>query len=336
MTRLLALLDVLWLPGVLLAAGLVLLAIGLRRPSAGSASWRCLVLGGAAAAAGLGGVSLPSDAGFWIALVAGVLLFGKLIALVLTAYWLAWLAAALGGLVLVGLGGWLTRDTGSGLVYGARLLLNAELAQPWWLLLLALIPVIVWMSFRSLAGLGPVRRWLAIGLRCLLILLLTVALAELRLRRPNDTTTVLFVVDRSLSIPQEIDPGEATPVDRRWQRVKRFITETVARRGSGHERDQAGLIVFGRRPRLVLPASDVPRLVIDDSILGGVDTTYTDIAAAIKLALASFPEGSAKRIVLVSDGNENLGNAAQQARLAQQNGVQIDTLPLAAGYRNEN
>src|SRR5207253_10264794 len=67
------------------------------------------------------------------------------------------------------------------------------------LLLLLLIPVIVWLSYRSLAGLGPIRRWVAIGLRCLLILLLTLALAELRLRKPNDTTTVFFLVDRSRS-----------------------------------------------------------------------------------------------------------------------------------------
>src|SRR5207302_449613 len=161
-------------------------------------------------------------------------------------------------------------------VFGVRTLLGSEVAQPWWLLLLLLIPVIIRMSYRSLSGLGPVRKWLAIGLRCLLIVLLTLSLAELRLRRPNDTTTVLFVVDRSLSIPQEIDPNEPTPVDKRWQRMKRFITDAVLKRGTGHERDQAGLIVFGRRPRLVLPASDVPRLAIDDSILGGVDTTYTD------------------------------------------------------------
>ena len=96
------------------------------------------------------------------------------------------------------------------------------------------------------------------------------------------------------------------------------------------------MIAFGRRPRLVLPASDVPRVNLDDASLSGVDTTYTDIAAAIKLALASFPEGTAKRIVLISDGNENLGNAVEQARIARQNGVQIDVVPLASGYRNEN
>src|SRR5262249_39073462 len=62
----------------------------------------------------------------------------------------------------------------------------------------------------------------------------------------------------------------------------------------------------------------------------------TDIAGAIKLALASFPEGTGKRIVLVSDGNENQGNAEEQARVARLNGVQIDVVPLAAGERKEN
>ena len=235
-----------------------------------------------------------------------------------------------------GLGGWLSRDASIDLVYYVRTLWNSEFAQPWWLLLLLLIPVIVWMSYHSLAGLGPVRRWVAIGLRCLLVILLTLALAELRMRKPNDTATVIFLVDRSQSVPQDIDPEAPTPVDRRWQRVKDFVEKSVFKRGAGHERDQAGVIAFGRRPRLVLPASDVPRVNLDDASLSGVDTTYTDIAAAIKLAMASFPEGTAKRIVLISDGNENLGNAVEQARIARQNGVQIDVVPLASGYRNEN
>src|SRR5205807_5109442 len=40
--------------------------------------------------------------------------------------------------------------------------------------------------------------------------------------------------------------------------------------------------------------------------------------------------------VLLSDGNENLGNAEEQARLAKLNGIQIDVVPLAAGQRNQN
>ena len=109
----------------------------------------------------------------------------------------------------------------------------------------------------------------------------------------------------------------------------------MEKRGSGHARDRAGLIVFGRRPRLELPPADAPRFNLR-KLPPAADGNYTDIAAALKLALASFPEDTGKRIVLISDGNENLGNAEEPGRLAQTLGVQIDVVPLAAGQRNED
>jgi uncharacterized membrane protein len=195
--------------------------------------------------------------------------------------------------------------------------------------------LLVWISSRSLAALGPIRRVVAIALRCLLILFLILALAELRLRKPSESLTVLFVVDRSLSIPADIRPDDAKAEDQRWKRVQSFIANAIRERGTGHELDQAGVIVFGRRPRLVLPPSTADIKGVSDELAGNLDPNYTDIGAAIKLAMASFPEGSSKRIVLLSDGNENLGNAEEQARLAKLNNIQIDTVTLAAGYRNE-
>src|SRR5262249_34540677 len=61
-----------------------------------------------------------------------------------------------------------------------------------------------------------------------------------------------------------------------------------------------------------------------------------NIAAALKMALASFPEGAGKRIVLLSDGNENIGSAEEQALIAKRNNVQIDVVPLVTGRRREN
>ncbi len=51
-----------------------------------------------------------------------------------------------------------------------QLLIGLRPEQEGWLILLVLIPVIIYLSFGSLSGLGPRRRSLAIGLRCLLIL----------------------------------------------------------------------------------------------------------------------------------------------------------------------
>jgi hypothetical protein len=337
----------LWLPILATLVGAALALFGWRALSSG-AGWTRLLFGGALLCFGIGGLVptaqygsvreplTTSEIGMWIVATFGGLLLAKLVVLILSGRWYTSVAASLAALSFVGLGMWVGRSFSDWLVAAGNTIWHLEVAQPWWLLLLLLIPLIVWMSYRSLAGLGPTRRWMAIGLRSLLIALLTLALAEIRLRQPNENTAVLFLIDRSLSIPQDVDPKDDPPVDRRWQRVKKFVTESSGRRGTGHERDQAGVIVFGRRPRLVLPASDVPQLVLDDAALGSVDTTYTDIAAAMKLALASFPEGFGKRIVLISDGNENLGNAMEQARIAKENGVQVDSVALAAGYRNEN
>jgi uncharacterized membrane protein len=278
----------------------------------------------------------PWELAGWIAIGVAGIFFLVAINLIVTGLWSRQLAIGLGALVAIAIGGFITsaQAAGPSLVHSAR---SIEFVQPWWLALLLVLPLIVRFSYRSLAGLGPIRRWVALSIRCLLILLLVCAIAEPRLRRPNENVCVLFVVDRSLSVPQEIDPGSAEgDRDLRWMRIQQFINQSVQNRGPGHRNDLSGSILFARRPRLVLPPSPVDKLVVTDALAGTMDPNYTDIAAAIKLAMASFPEDTGKRIVLVSDGNENLGNAEEQANLAKQNGVQIDVIPLAENYKQEN
>jgi uncharacterized membrane protein len=327
-----------WLAGFLLGAAFVAgLAWWLR---GGRQDWAASLplTSSALALLGLGGLLIPFDAAFWLVSICLAALFAALGAVFWTGRWSPRLGFLLGGILLLGFGGLGAVAVGRGLVEIGTALIHLEVGEPVWLLLLVLLPVVVWLSFRSLGGLGPVRRWLAIGLRCALVLFLILALAEVRLRHPNETVTVIFLVDRSLSIPEEweADPVDRTKrIDRRWERIKTFINDAVENRGPGHAYDKAGVIVFGRGPRLELPPAEVKRLNFKE-IFSTVDRGYTDIGAAVKLALASFPEGTGKRIVLLSDGNENLGNAEEQIRIARNNGVQLDVVPLAAGYRNEN
>jgi uncharacterized membrane protein len=329
-----------WFSLLLLAIALVLgaflLLVRWRRDA-----WSLPLLLSASAFAllGAGGLALPLPWALWLAGAMLAILFLMLLVVITTGAWSATLGYSTGALLLLGLGGGGCRAVAQGLSEVGKLFASLEPTQPWWLLLLGLIPLIVFLSYRSLAGLGPVRRWVAIALRSSLILFLTLALAEARIRHQNENITVLFLVDRSLSIPEEYDPEapiDSPRVDLRWDRVEKFLNEAVALRGPQHKFDRAGLILFGRRPRLELPPSNAPLFNFRFKDASNIDGNYTDIAAAIKLALASFPEGTGKRIVLISDGNENLGNAEEQARIAKLNGAQIDVVPLAAGYRNEN
>ncbi len=284
-----------------------------------------------------GGLGLSSLVAWW-ALGAAAAAFVSLAALLLlTGAWSRHAALAVAVLALVALGGVALSPLGEVLADAGRSGLEMRLKEPWWLALLALIPLFVVLGQRRLNR-AEARPWVSLVLRCLLVALLALAMAEPYVPQTSKNITVLFVVDRSLSVPEELepDPNETGKfVDRRTARVLRFINDAVAKRGRGHERDRAGLIVFGRRPRLELPPGDAPRFRLE-SLPTAEDGNYTDIGAALKLALASFPGGTAKRVVLISDGNENLGSAEEQANQARAQGVQIDVLPLAPGYRNED
>ncbi len=292
---------------------------------------------------GIGALWMPDggkpDWSVWVLAGVGTLLAGQLFLLFLTGSWWSPLAYAVVGAGLLVLGGWLSGPLGTGQEHFVAML-NPErvtVSEPWWLLLLLLIPWLIWTSYRSLAGLGPVRATVAIGLRAALVLLLTLALANLQLKRIDETVTVIFLWDCSESVPQKFARGDDPQIERADRLIK-FINQAVANRGTGRQRDRAGLILFGRWPLAFLPPANVPYFSLTKDQLkdAPIDGKRTDIAAALKLALASFPGGTARRIVLLSDGNENLGRAEEQALIFKNNRVQIDVVPLGAGEQNPN
>jgi uncharacterized membrane protein len=209
--------------------------------------------------------------------------------------------------------------------------------RPWLLLALVAVPVLILWSVRRVATLGPVRGWLALGLRSAILAALILALAGIQSVHEEDSLTVLVVIDRSYSIPQELENvADATRIgsirDLRWERLAEALRASTSRQS--HRRDRVGVISFGRKPRLEFPAASLPELNIKE--LSTVpDRTYTDIAAAIRLALASFPEGTARRILLITDGNENRGDALKEASVAQLNHVPIDVVPVKYEFANE-
>ena len=211
-----------------------------------------------------------------------------------TGLWWSAAGYSVSAIALLGGSAWLLPTAGVLFQEFGAFLWSLEPLESWWLLLLLLIPVMIWWSYPKLAGLGPARRIMSVTLRSLLVILVALALSETHARQLDRNLTVIFLWDRSLSIP----PEPVRDFDAREKRVFGFINDAVAHRGPEHNDDRAGVIVFGRRPRLELPPGKVPQLNFR-KILSQVDNTYTDIGGAIKLALATFPEGTAKRIVLI-------------------------------------
>ncbi len=159
-----------WLALALIALAAVLGARGLWTYQTRK-HWSAPLLGFAAslAFAGLGGLTLSPDGAYWLTVAALGTLVTLFLIVVITGTWVATLGYIVGAVLLFGSGGLASEPMTGALGTAGKFLLSVEPLEPLWLLLLLLVPFIVWLSFRSLSGLGPVRRWVAIGLRCLVI-----------------------------------------------------------------------------------------------------------------------------------------------------------------------
>src|SRR5438477_10334857 len=89
--------------------------------------------------------------------------------------------------------------------------------------------------------------------------------------------------------------------------------------------DKAGVLVFGTDAAIDTSPNDK---VGDQKIQAVVGSERTDIASAIRLGTAAFPETGQKRLVLLSDGNENVGDALSAVLAARPLGVTVDVVPL--------
>ncbi len=195
---------------------------------------------------------------------------------------------------------------------------GVEVIRP--LALLAVLPLglhAIWIS-RRLTLLSPGRRWTAVGLRLLLLALLLAALAGTRLTRQSDELKVMFVVDQSESVP---------PAQREWARA--WLEQALETMGKN---DQAGVVAFGG-DAAVERAPEPTREI--EPLRSVVDRSRTNLAEAINLAMACFVGESQKRVVILSDGNQNTGDAVDAARAAAAAGVAVDVVALEYENRND-
>lgn len=182
-------------------------------------------------------------------------------------------------------------------------------------LALALLLLEGLLYYREIQGHWPLP---AVAVRVLVVLLVITALAGVGLRRVTDQLNVLFLIDASDSVPLE------TRV-----KARQYLQDAIKAAGP---RDQFGVVIFGGSPVLETPVGtgtpETKPPIVSDS-------QSTDIGAAIKLALAAFPTEGAKRIALLSDGNENEGSAREAAQRAQVEGADIDVVPLRSEHPTE-
>jgi len=178
--------------------------------------------------------------------------------------------------------------------------------RPIFLLLLGLLPVL-WWWMRRLPGASNA----CLALKCATFAVLAIALAGPWAPMRVEKLAVTVLMDTSASMPREsLQRGEA-------------MLRDLVRKNSGAD---LRLITFAERPNL----RTVPQQADKVSIPEGVDPKEgmsTDIEGALQLALSTFPAQGARRILLISDGNENRGHALTEALRARERGIAVFTVP---------
>lgn len=173
--------------------------------------------------------------------------------------------------------------------------------------------IAVWLG-RGGALPDPRQRALALFLRVALFSCIILALAGTECVQTSRRQTVIFVADGSYSV------GEKGRVSGR--------AVITAAQGSLRDGDRLGIVSVGGDASLIVSPDEKRALEIPAKLPEAPEPMTTNLARGINRALASLPDDTAGRIVLLSDGNENAGQALEAARGARSAGVPVDVLTL--------
>jgi len=189
---------------------------------------------------------------------------------------------------------------------------SIDFERPWLLLLLPASVALVYVLWRtSRTYMPPVRRRASLIVRLSVVSLLCLVLSVPTVQLRADQLAIAILLDRSDSI---------TPLARSQQ--EDWLAKALQSKSPS---DQVAVITFGEDATVERALSEEqrpPRLAPDDT------GTRTNISAAIRAGVAALPPSAARRLVLLSDGRENLDHADSAAALAAAAHVQLMTVPM--------
>jgi Ca-activated chloride channel family protein len=191
--------------------------------------------------------------------------------------------------------------------------MRLEVIQPWFFLALLALPLLALGLRRSLANFTPTQRRICLVLRTLILLCLTLALVGVRAWLPSSELSVLFVVDQSASVSPEAA-----------QAARQYVESALAGQRAG---DQAGVVTFARSAQVAQPPLERAPLAAWPK-LTPAEAAASNVADALQFAGALFPADHARRIVLLTDGNDTAGGASEAAAQLSRAGTEIWTTPL--------
>ncbi|MFS1519095.1 VWA domain-containing protein [Bacillus sp. SCS-151] len=195
--------------------------------------------------------------------------------------------------------------------------MGLELKYP--LLLLLFIPAIMTIVFfaKDRTQLGKIEKVSVITLRSIIYTLLILALTVPTILYPINGVTTVFVVDRSASVGQQEN------------KMVGAVEDAVDKK---EVEDRYGIVSVADNASVVRSISEKPLNTTQLPVME--KTNYTNLAEGIQLA-SSMLSNAGGRVVVLTDGNENVGDALQATKFAAQQGIEIDVMPFAPATKTD-
>lgn len=182
--------------------------------------------------------------------------------------------------------------------------MKVNFSNPFYLILIPfLIAFIIFLGYKM--KISKIKKTILIIVRSIVVIMLILSISGISITQYADTTTTIFAVDLSASTKSS------------QNKVKEFLKSADLERSSD---DITGVVCFGENSQVEQSPSTNGISVDFNSY---INDKNTNIANALKLSLSVIPETTKKHIVLITDGNENIGDAISQVKTIKDTKIDI-------------
>jgi Mg-chelatase subunit ChlD len=181
-----------------------------------------------------------------------------------------------------------------------------DLLAPQWLLLACIVPAFFLLRILSLTDLSLLQQTVQATLRSLVVAGFAIALARPSWITEQSKVATVALIDVSDSVSEK-----------QLAAARTYVDQLAAATGDG----TLQLITFAEKPQVVR-AEDGKSLAESIKRHSGAGAG-SDIQSAMQLAYGIYPEGYLPRMVVVSDGNQTVGDIAVEAYRAKELGVKV-------------
>ncbi|WP_407271583.1 VWA domain-containing protein [Radiobacillus sp. PE A8.2] len=193
-----------------------------------------------------------------------------------------------------------------------------QVDNPIWLLAFIPVVLVLFLYVKDTSMIVGARKIILVAVRATVFTLVILALAGVHILWPIGHVATAFVVDRSHSVATH----EQTALEN--------INDALHLKAP---EDQAGVITTGAEAMVEIPLSDHVNSI--EAFETETNPAYTNLGAGLQLAGSLFSANDQGRIVVMSDGNENIGDAVRQADYLHEQGYIVDVLPFSSVYKDD-